>query len=103
MSRNPLAAPIAMWFRSIGLMPRLVVLDRNVRVPLGEGKPGEMGVVVEAMTAQVRPPSVVLWIRFVVKWKKTRPVASRPVGAATTHVENGAVESLRAPRGTWFW
>src|SRR5262245_52904535 len=95
MSRKPPAAPTAIRFRSVGLTPRLYGLERNRRAA---GRPGDVGAVAEAIRVQARPPLSVRHTREFVKWKKTRPVASRLAGAGTIAVKNPApAGSVRPP------
>src|SRR5215510_3513883 len=100
MSRNPPAAPSAMRLMSDGLTLRLYGLERNLRVA---GRPGEVGAVAEPKRIQFKPPSLVRHTRELVKWKNTRPVASRAAGAGTIAVKNPApAESVSAPLAVQF-
>src|SRR3989442_741738 len=95
-SRNPPAAPTAMRLRPVGLRPRLDGLERKRRVG---GRPGEVGTVADPIMVKVKPPLVVFHTRELVKWKNTRPVASRFAGAGMIAVKNPApAVSANAPR-----
>src|SRR6476659_6056082 len=102
MSRKPPAAPTAMWFKSIGLTPRLYGLERKRRARFNPGETGLLAAL--PMRIQFRPPFVVFQTRALEKWKNTRPVESRPVGAGTTQVPNGNPTSDNPPvAAAQFW
>src|SRR3954463_7060853 len=85
MSRNPPAAPTAMWLRSMGLTPRLYGLERKRR---GGGGRGEAAPTAEPRRPQLTPPLLLRQTRAFEKWKKTRPVGSSLPGAGTMAVKN---------------
>src|SRR5258706_15250392 len=101
MSRKPPAPPTAIRLRSVGLTPRSYGLERNRRAT---GRPGEVGAMAEPIMVKLKPPSMVFHTRALVKWKNTRPVASRFAGAGMIAVKNPApAASLSAPRVAQFW